>query len=451
MPIRQTTNNRVLPNNARAADVARDTLQAVASIQSRRSDAAFQVNGYAGILYSYLEFGTPCACKAKSRAIFSRLDKEGKASIGDINQMLNPNNSFGIRPYAEAREQTPSAKKQEKGAPHFLKNDLTLKVSLNKSTPASKLASLFDTDDLAEEVDENDTAVANRERVGLNRHGSQQSGSMDMANEIVEGDPSDYVENSVTNFDTGLFGLSDVSCPICFGSGFVGGYAILGGTRKILTFQDKTISLPSHAVIQHEKEIPLIKSDKASWSVILPFGCVSVDALRVWCLDNQITPWYIWIDGESILKDIQVIKYCDGRPHLLEIGFEEMTEFSHVELQLNQSDLEANFELPRLNSSSNLSLRERTDPFTINLSARIPYVKTLDVIVESTLGKVLQVKGTTGLHDRRATTTAWDVEVRPTQPQELFDLLPRRKPRQALNKPNIVRDNSSPNGMYSRT
>ena len=142
--------------------------------------------------------------------------------------------------------------------------------------------------------------------------------------------------------------------------------------------------------------------------------------------------------------------YATGRPITIQLSFPEMTEFTHLEIQYGQSLMPANFELPNLTKNSNVSLREQTDHFTIHLSPRIPMVDTLDIIVESTSSKVLQVKGVTGTNDRRFTNLWWDIDVRPCQPQELFYLLPRRQPIALLNKPNLVRDNQQITG-YSRT
>lgn len=439
MPIHSRSNNRVLNPNARAVDVARAAMQSVVPIQQRKADAAFQVDGYAGVLYSYLDFGTPCACKAKSRAIFSRLDQDGKASPGDINEMLNPNNNFGVRPYGEKRADTQAFQRENRSSPDVL----TVKLGsyTPPPTPAAVLTSIFDEDDL-------DTASRSTE--GLPRVSS--AVEEDATSNVIMGeDPDTNVNSLVTDFDLGLFGMTDAACPICFGSGFVGGYAPMGAHRLVLTFQHKRLELPPSAVVLTEQEIPLVRTHSVNWTTVLPAGCLSVDAFRMWRLDKQLTGFTVRIDGALLSKEMQLLLYCDGREHRIQIEWSREHEFSHLEVQFNQTDLEANFHIPRLNKSSNLALRERTDPFTVNLSPRIPVVKSLDLIVESTHGKVLQVKSVTGLNDKRLASLAWDAEVRPVQPQELFNMLPRRSPVARMNKPSIVRDNRTINNATSRT
>jgi hypothetical protein len=305
------------------------------------------------------------------------------------------------------------------------------------------LASLFDESDL-------DTSTRTPLGSLQDRPSTATGQDADVATVLFEDDP-DAASNRLSDFDGGLFGYTDISCPCCFGSGFLGGYSILSGKRVILNFQDPTTILPATAVILVEKEIPPILSTSAAWVVLLPAGTESVDALRLWNVTTPVNTGTISVDGVPLTKQAELLLYCDGRPHSISVNFSDTTEFTHLEIQLNQSTFPANFELPKLNKGSNVTLRETTDPFSISLSPRIPAVKTMDVIVESTFGKALQVKSVTGLNTRQLSTMGWEVEVRPAQPQELFWMLPRRLPTSFANKTPIVRDNASPNQSFTRT
>ena len=210
------------------------------------------------------------------------------------------------------------------------------------------------------------------------------------------------------------------------------------------------------AVINVDEEIPSIETSTVSWTATLPSGPQGIDAFRLWNIDKQLFGFQTFVDDVLISAEAQLLKYCDGLPHTIGLVFTKATKFTHLELQVNQTEMTANFELPKLGKSSNTNLRDATDPFSVNLSPRIPFVKTLDVLVESTFGKALQVKSVIGWNDRNRTTLGWDIEVRPTQPQELFFLLPRRKLVATMNKKSSVNiDNSSPNarsaGGFSRT
>lgn len=442
MPVVFNQNNRVLPPNARAADVARATLQVVLPIQARKYDAAFQVNGYSGIIYSYLTAGLQCACQSKRSAITTRLNEEGKASPGLINEMLTANPDFGVRPYAQKTRVTPAYE----ATLHDGKSSF-LEVSLGNDLPAPvPLATLFDDDDLD---------ASNRNFGGFLSRTDQNSGDIN-ANVTLEVDPETEASSLMSSFDESILGHSDVACPVCYGSGYVGGFEIYGGFRKVFNFQHPGVTLPAEAVINVHEEIPSIQSSIVSWREVFPVGVCGVDAFRLWDVDRQVYGFTTYIDEVLISAEAQLRLYCDGKPHTIKLVFQTETKFTHLELQLVQTDMLANFELPKLTKSSNMNLRDATDAFTVNLSPRVPYIKALDVIVESTFGKALQVKSVTGWNDRKFTTLGWDVEVRPTQPQELFSLLPRRRLKATMNKKSSVNvDNSSPNagisGGYTRT
>ena len=430
--------NRVLNPNARAADVARATLDAVIPIQNRKQDAAFLVNGYTGVLYSYLTAGTKCACQSKRKAINTRLNEQGKAPPGVINEMLVPGKTFGVRAYGTHRKSDDALKAASSPTP-----SVSFTVDIGPHEAPVLLSSLFD---------ESDLDTSSRSPLGsLHDRSSAASGlDADVATVLIEDDP-DATSNRMSDFDGGLFGYTDISCPCCFGSGFLGGYSILSGVRYVLNFQDPSIVLPSIAVISVEKEIPPIISDSVAWTVLLPAGVESVDAIRLWNVTTPVNSGIISVDGSPLTKQAELLLYCDGRQHIISVNFSETVEFTHLEIQLNQSTFPANFELPKLSKGSNVTLRETTDPFSISLSPRIPAVKTMDVIVESTFGKALQVKSVTGINTRQYSTMGWEVEVRPTQPQELFWMLPRRSPTAFQNKTPIVRDNASPNLSFTQT
>lgn len=424
MPIISRTTNRVLPPNARTADVARETLHRAIPIQNRKTDAAFQVNGYDGVLYSYLTSGLPCACKAKGKAINTRLDENGKAPLSVINQMLTASDSFGVKAYASQRTNTPHYAEQK-----AQRTNSILEVNLTGIQEAPvRLSSLFDDEDLD---------GANRFTEGLPDR-IDIDGSNPNASLIIERDMSTDVHSMESDFDTSLMGHSDCSCPVCFGSGYVGGYSIMHGYRYVFNFQHPTTNLPATANIAIEKEVPTITTDRITWTIVLPVGGVGVDALRLWNDSTQVFGYKILIDNTPLFSENDLFKFCDGRTHLLSLQFNQDTEFTHFEIQVNQSNFSANFELPKLSKGSTQSLREATDPFSVFLSPLIPTVKVLDVIVESTYGKALQVKTVTGLNDRRLTTMGFEVEVRPTQPQELFSLLPRRRPLESTNTRRMV-------------
>lgn len=426
MPIISRTNNRVLPPNARSADVARETLNRAIPIQNRKTDAAFQVNGYTGVLYSYLTSGRLCACQSRGKAIATRLDIDGKLPPAVINEMMTSSGSFGVRNYAKLKANTSAYSEQKANGHSFLEVNLS-----GIQEPPVAISSLFDEEDLQGSTRYTEGLP---DRIDYDADNTR-------ANVLVDHDDSSDVLSLTSDIDQSFMGHSDVSCPVCFGSGYIGGYNILHGYRQVLNFQDPTIVLPAVAFIASEKDVPSITTEHVSWTVVLPRGCSGVDAFRVWNDTKQVLDFSVRIDNVVITSEFHLSSFCDGGSHLLNLQFNQETTFTHVELQINQSDFSANFELPKLSKSSSQSVREATEPFTISLSPRVPFVKAMDVIVESTFGKALQVKTVTGLNDKRYTTMGWEVEVRPTQSQELFSMLPRRRPLESINTRRMVISN----------
>jgi hypothetical protein len=151
---------------------------------------------------------------------------------------------------------------------------------------------------------------------------------------------------------------------------------------------------------------------------------------------------HVEIDALRIQSDTDVLSKCDGKLHTLRVILPQPGKFSHLEFQVNQSTQSANFELPRMTKNANMGLLERTDPFQVVLSPLIPLVKTNDIITETTTGRAFQVKDCTSWHDKRARILGWEAQVRPTQPQEIYSLLPRRRPQMSPSSITHVRDNS---------
>lgn len=421
------SNHRIPPQNARSGDVARATLEAVLPAQNRKYHEAFRVNGYPGILYRYKTSGPRCACQSKSRAINARLDEEGKAPPGAINEIMT-GTTFGFSNYGSSIQNTPDyAETRTQGRS-------ILEVSIDPRSQAP----------LAQP-----THPGPLQPGGLPpKKGTMTALSNNHIDVVEEYDEDADLTNFQSELDVGAYGYSDTSCPICFGSGHIGGFDILNGYRKVVNFQDSTLVLPADAVISVEKRIPGITTRQVAWNIIFPASCVAIDAFRVWNDTEFLVPGTVRIDGDVIASNAAIMALCDGRPHDVEFTWPSEVELTHFEFQVNLSTESIYFELPRLSKNANQNIREATNPFSVNLSPLVPHVKPLDVIVESTFGKALHVKDVTGWNERRFSTLGWDVEVRPTQPQELFSMLPRRSLVETMNRRQMA---TSPAGQLTRS
>lgn len=421
MPIRSRTNNRIVPANSRAVDVARQTLKDVIPVQQRKYDNAFQVQGYETVVYQRLHHGPACSCQNHRGASASYLNQSGKMEPGTMESLL--------------------------------KNGLTFKVDRYGARPPTR-------SDLGEPSRYPDGQSMDA-TVGFQSGGKQgQQFKGSMSYDIVTDDPSDIFANDVVNEDsvgdngpvrvTGVDDISDVfdgeldlgdtKCAICFGTGYIGGFTILNGWRKVFSVQSEDL-IDLDGTKEYNKSPHAFRSVSATFELQLPIGALSVDAFRVWNNDLPVAPSQVLIDGLPFSNTL-LMALCDGGTHEITIEFQEQTYWTHLEIQLNQSSTVARFELPRTNQSSNLSLQDATDDLNINASPVIPSLQREDVLVESTYGKVMVVQSSSGWNDRDRNVLGWDVQTRIVQPEELLYLLPRRN-LMVQKSTFLVRDNMS--------
>jgi hypothetical protein len=84
------------------------------------------------------------------------------------------------------------------------------------------------------------------------------------------------------------------------------------------------------------------------------------------------------------------------------------------------------FDFPRQPRGNNTNLLDSVTPFRIVVSPDVPQVlKHGDIITESVNGRALMVQTVEPWNTRNRITLGQTVEVRPLQPQEYYNLLPR--------------------------
>lgn len=347
-------------NNARASDVAAHLTEHVVPIQQQKMMAAFRVQGIQAILYSGLTQGTRCTCHAENKEV-SLLSPDGKASPGAINRVLT-GQSFGVSDYNEEFDEFGDSSSE------FDKWLETSNTQANHGSPNS----------------------------------IEDDGAADQ--------PDDF------DFDLGSIGFSDVSCPICFGTGFVGGYSPFRGFRKVIVPSElstaSVLNLPKFELSPGTHEITLVLPARASY----------VDVFRA-MLNDRPVPADFFFDNTP-LKSKSPLQFCDGRPHTLKIV--TSSAITHVEIQFAISNEPIYFEIPRLTKSSDISLLEQQEPFQIIVSPDVPLLNTLDVISESQLGKHLIVQTCNPWNTRNRQMLGHEIMVRVAQPQELYNILPVR-------------------------
>jgi len=386
------TNNRTTPANNINADVAERAVSEIVPVFQRRYYNAFRIQGIEVMAYNRLTSGRKCTCQASRKQLNGLLNEDGKASPGTINRLLTGDLEFDVTPYGQAYgEVNPLA-----AGP----NGQTSPFDLNN--PNQGVFDIVTPD-----------------------------GSFPFADVQPYGDafgdngPSNPVniDDLVGDFDTSVLGFSDVACPICFGSGFVGGFSPLHSNRRVYTVSD--LSLVQGEIDVTERPWVAREVRGFSQKIMLPRGALAVDSFKVWN-NLKIVPTQFSIDNQVINNLYQVLQYCDGRPHLISAQFSPAQDFTHFELQFTMSSESLYFEFPKRPSSADTSLLEQMEPFQIIMSPNIPFIEAMDVIVESQLGKVLVVQNVNPWTTRQRNILGPECQVRVIQPQEIFRILPAR-------------------------
>lgn len=351
------SNNRVLPANQRAADVASLAVENIAPIQAQKIQAAFRVQGIEACLYNRLYSGQICTCHAAGKPLNSRLNKDGKASIDTINGIML-GSQFGFQDFGIIEDQSES-------------------------------------------------------------YTAQQQGILSEGTELV---PKDTVtlDDLVGDFDA--FAI-ECACPVCFGTGFVGGYTLFGGYRKVHVVQD--FNLPAIAEIAYDAAPWSVKTYSASIKTLIPKGIVGIDAFR--CMNGtNLADYQLFIDGKKLTYN-EVIRCADGRNHEITLLGNKDSEFTHLEIQFNMSNESVYFEVPKLTKGSDLNNLVDLQNFQLLMSPLVPHVNRIDIITESMWGYALMVQQTSLLNTRERQMLGWECDVRVIQPEELYNLLPKRQ------------------------
>ena len=408
MPYVERNNNRILPANARASDVAEKAIAEILPVQQRRMYDAFRPQGITCIHYSRLTSGRKCNCQSSAKQFNGLLDRNGKASPGAINQMLTGNLEFNVTPYNHDQKRLPGV----------------TSTQTSPLAPVNKNQGVFDIATIGDDIPFADLIKGT--------HGLGDNGPVEATT----------IDDLVGDWDPSIMGFSDVACPICFGSGFVGGFSPYHGHRQVLTVSDMQLLTGS--------EINALKRPFSSTGpgfnviVILPRGAIGVDVFRVWNLINPVNSVQISIDSVALQSEAQLLAYCDGKPHLLQFTGPQgqQFEFTHLEMQFQLTTESVYFEFPKRPTSNNTDLLEQMEPFNVIFSPNLPHLESLDVVVESQLGKVLVVQNTNPWRSRQRNVLGWEAEVRVIQPMEMFRILPNRG--RVMNKDattKMVRDN----------
>ncbi len=294
------------PKNNRLVSVGQRNLQALHHNNRQNVINAISATGYPITLYNTLRTGIKCSCMFVQQPPNQLLDQEGKLSESNMNALLEP--SSGLLDYGQ--DTLPSENLQSVLPVERIALNDTSRPILNPYERAERT-----------QFDHIDTSTAQMDRMV---------------------DDWDTLEMD-TEFDAVLtperfMANQGRACAVCFGTGYVGGYELLHGTRLILT--------PLHP---HERSDTIVLDRNASpntfdsmtegwvrFQVTLPRG--TDYALFPRLFNNTIPiPYKEWklLDNEGIRMDPARIKeLCIGKPIFIEVHVGKLV-FTHLEILLS--------------------------------------------------------------------------------------------------------------------
>ena len=231
------------------------------------------------------------------------------------------------------------------------------------------------------------------------------------------------LDDLVGDFDAFSLGVTDSACPICYGTGFVGGFSLYNGYRHVITADE--FSLPAVAELHYDETPWRVTTYSARVKTIIPKNIVGIDVFR--CLNGtKLANYKVYLDGKEVSYNA-IIKAADGKEHEITLLGNQSDSFTHFEIQFNMSVESTYFEVPKLSKGTDLNKLDDMQDFQILMSPLIPRVDRLDIVTESMWGKALMIQSTSLLNTKERQMLGWECDARVIQPEELYNLLPRRQ------------------------
>lgn len=372
MPIKLPPRRPTLARNSHLPDVARRTLDAVSPIIQQHNHNALQVASYPVFIYQRLQAGAPCTCSlaVPTHQAAPLYDEEGHASVAVIDSIVNQAR-FGIEDY-------------------------------NPMTPSSSQPG--------------EVAYA---------------ASTDIAsgNPVIEGED----EYDMTT-ESSLNAYSAGACPICFGTGFVGGYSFLHGMRWVLDAS----ALDECDGIDVDRStgpytIRLLHDDAYVRFRVLASAPPLCPKVHVY--DNfSAVPF---VTGPSRLRavhdDPSVAAYDLGPSPFAAPGWVtlelraadlQVRDFTHVEITLPLNSKPLNVDFPNLQTAFDATRIQQIPSTTITLPPTAPPLKPRDVVCDMKSGVLWLVTGARTVHPAAGQIWTQEADVRPLEPHEPEAALP---------------------------
>ena len=373
MSIAQHFNTQVQAKNTHSVDNAKKQLAAITPIAQQQYENALKVNGVDAIIYARLHSGRVCTCSQGKQITESPVfDDAGNASQLHIQAMLT-GTEVKIKRYGSRESNGVDVTAQNIDVPIFHNNP---------------------TNDLDDPVDQN----------------------------VIDGELD--LEFPLGAGHAGL-------CGVCFGTGFVGGYAPLNHNRQVVDSTSPNLVLSG--VSRCPDEFPtrfewLDPKGFIETNLLIPFNS-SVVRISLYNNTDEISAanyiLKVWDGADWVVSDLTT--YNTGIMCKVRIYSVALTKITHMEVQTSLG-IHTYIEYPRLSKTGDLSVLDAVDGVSINVGPTVSSVQTFDIIADVTYGKLWLVTSSNWFNDANLNIHGWDIQARLVQSYEAMSNLYVPKP-----------------------
>jgi hypothetical protein len=233
----------------------------------------------------------------------------------------------------------------------------------------------------------------------------------------LDTDPEDSPELNMST----VFAPKTVSCGVCFGTGFVGGYRLHSGTRIVVDARN----IVGHNMIMDTGTPVRLQACAGSYleqRILIPRGSDRVDVLRAYDNQDRLTAVRFMIDGTPVSEET-LLNYADGFAHTLRIEFDKTMSFTHFELQVGYSELYIDYS--RYTNTTQNTLYKQLGDFTIVIPPVVHDDLKGSITVESTEGLMYRISEMSRNNNFDGSPLFLECSARAVQPYELAYALPR--------------------------
>jgi len=197
-----------------------------------------------------------------------------------------------------------------------------------------------------------------------------------------------------------LDAFGQTRCGICFGNGYLGGYALSSGSRHVIPVDD----MIHDGKVDSQNPPRLSDATFIEFTLTLPSRYQNNPLYRLW---NDDTP----------STNHTTLNLVFGVPNTYRLGVSET--LTHLEIQ---HGVNAYVDFPQLANDFNPSLLGETLETTLSVTGNIP--QKFGVILEQRFNRHWHIKSVTPHYDQ-GNVLFWDAEVRLIAHHELFTRLAR--------------------------